>query len=208
MSIFEKLKSFFDRKNSNDIIIKNLNIIKNDLIEELSKYALNDINSSGKPVMMETDENDNLLVYPNKDDYLYDISYSIYINKFDNISNKIKEKIRDYVDELCSCELAYNLGKLYSKEYHEWENEFYKDADSIEEEMWNFEIKGELKYKGFIERAAENADNYKGNINLDITPNLENKEIKLKPYIEHDEDPNEVVSLEDGSIELLPIEIK
>ncbi len=204
MSLFEKLKSFFSRKDSKVEVVKNLNSIKDKLIDEIGTYALDNINNSHNPVMMETDIDGKFWVYPNPDDYYYDIAYRLYNENYNtNVSNKDKEVIRTYIDELCHCELAYALGVRYQQEYSDWEDEYYKDADDIEEEMWNFEVKGELKYKGFIERAAENAANINTPVDLNITPNLEVKEIELHPYIEHDEDPNEIVSLEDGSIELV-----
>lgn len=206
MKFFDLFKSLLSKENQEEKIESNLESIKEDIIKEVAKYSMSVIEAGGIQVMSERKDNGDFLVYPVINSNTKKIVEDLYESRFTVVKDKEKEMINEYINELAEqSELPLLLGKAYEKSYHEWENEFYKDADDIEEEMWNFEIKGELKYKGFIEKAAENAANYKGSINFDITPELEHKEIELLPYIEHDENPNEVVSLKDGSIELVEI---
>lgn len=206
MKIIDFFKSLFDKGTDEEVLESNLDNIKEDIITEVAKYSMSVIESGGIQVMTERKDNGDFLVYPVINSKTKQIVHELYTNKYGNINDKDKANIDNYLDTLAdTSDLPLLLGQAYMKSYKEWENEFYKDADSIEEEMWNFEIKGELKYKGFIEKAAENADNYKGSINFDITPELEHKEVELLPYVEHDENPDEVVSLENGDIELLEV---
>ena len=206
MKFFDFFKSLFSKQDQDEKIESNLEDIKEDIIKEVAKYSMSVIEAGGIQVMSERKDNGDFLVYPVINSNTKKIVEDLYESKFTVVKDKEKKIIDEYINELAEqSELPLLLGKAYEKSYHEWEDEFYKDADAIEEEMWNFEIKGELKYKGFIEKAAENAANYKGSINFDITPELDHKEVELLPYVEHDEDPNEVVSLENGDIELIEV---
>jgi len=159
-------------------------------------------------LIMTEETEEGLHAYPLIDEDLYKLVVYKYKSKFDNnIKPNTQIEIINWVDNLVySNELSLKLGDAYNKSYREWEADFYKDADNIEEEMWRFENEGKLKYKGYIEEALEKAEEFKGNINYDITPNLLEQEQTIIPYIEHDESSDEVVSLEDSGIELVELE--
>lgn len=197
---------FFDKLfgNKEEKINNNLNKIRNQLIDDIIKYVIENNSSTPNMVMTENCKDGIFRAFPVIDSEILFRANMIYINKYGEKNLKlILDLVSKYIRDLCqSDDLTIKLGEAYNKAYHEWEEEYYKDADDIEEEMWHFETEGKSKYKGFLEQAAEHASDYKGTLDADVFPELAEKEVNLLPYIEHDENPNEIVSLEDGSIEL------
>ena len=206
MKIFDKLFSKIFIKND---IEGELDTIKDDIIDDIVTYTMSKVDQDANLIMTENTK-EGFKAYPLINEDLHRLVVYKYRNKYnEKIKTEDQIKVIDWTDKLIyTDELALKLGAKYNEEYTQWEEDYYKDADDIEEEMWRFENEGKVKYKGYIEQALEKADDFKGNINYDITPNLLEQEQEIRPYIEHDENPNEIVnsSIEAGDMELLEIE--